>query len=213
MFYNMRVLIFGASGGTGRQLVKQAILQHHVVTAFVRSPADFGMAAANLAVFTGNVADAAAVARAMKNQDAVISALGVSRPLKPDPTVVQGIRHIIQAMEQSGVRRFIYQSFVGVTESRRHAGPFLRLVGVRVLRHEIADHETKEALVKASRLDWTIVRPPKLTNGAHTGKYRTGESIAARAFLPRLSRADAAEFLLRQLTDTAFVRKAISVMK
>jgi putative NADH-flavin reductase len=209
----MKVLIFGASGGTGRQLVKQAILQHHIVTAFVRSPADFGMAAANLAVFTGNVSDPNAIARAMKDQDAVISVLGVSRPLKPDPTVVQGVRHIIQAMEARGVRRFIYQSFVGVTDSRRYAGPLTRMVAVRVLRHEIADHETKEALVRASRLDWTIVRPPKLTNGALTGKYRCGEAIPARSLFPRLSRADAADFLLRQLTDTAFVRKAVSVMK
>lgn len=209
----MRVLIFGASGATGRLLVKQAILQHHFVTAFVRSPADFGMAAANLAVFTGNVSDVAAIGRAMKDQDAVISVLGVSRPLKPDPTVVQGVRDIVQVMEQRGVRRFIFQSFVGVHESRRHAGPFIRLVAARVLRHEIADHEAKEAFVKASRLDWTIVRPPKLTNGAKTGQYRSGEAIPARAFFPRLSRADVADFLLRQLTDTTYVRKAPSVMK
>ena len=209
----MKVLIFGASGATGRLLVKQAIVQHHFVTAFVRSPADFGMAAANLAVFTGNVKDPDAVARAMKDQDAVISVLGVSRPLKPDPAVVDGVRHIIQAMEQRGVRRFIYQSFVGVAESRRHAGPFIKLVASRVLRLEIADHEAKEALLKASRLDWTIVRPPKLTNGARTGTYRSGEGIPARAFFPKLSRADAADFLLRQLTDTAFIRKSPSLMR
>ena len=213
MLDSVRILIFGASGGTGRQLVKQAILQHHFVTAFVRSPADFGMAAANLAVFTGNVSDAAAIARAMKDQDAVISVLGVSLPLKPDPVVVQGVRHIIQAMERSGVRRLIYQSFVGVPESRPHAGPFIRAVGARVLRHEITDHETKEALVKASGLDWTIVRPPKLTNGPRTGTYRTGEGIPARAFFPKLSRADAADFLLTQLTDTTFIRKSPSVMR
>jgi putative NADH-flavin reductase len=102
---------------------------------------------------------------------------------------------------------------VGVTESRPHAGLLTRLVGARLLRHEIADHETKEALVKASRLDWTIVRPPKLTNGAYTGKYRSGEGIRPHSIFPRLSRADAAEFLLRQLTDSTFVRKGPSVMK
>jgi len=209
----MRVLIFGASGGTGRHLVKQAILQHHFVTAFVRSPADFGMAAANLAVFTGNVSDPGAIARAMKEQDAVISALGNSRPRQPDPTVVEGVRCILQAMEQRGVRRFIYQSFIAVSESRASAGPFIRLVTANRLRHEVADHETRERLVKASRLDWTIVRLPKLTNGARTGTYRSGEAIPSNAFLPTLSRADAAEFILRQLTDTTFIRKAPSVMK
>jgi putative NADH-flavin reductase len=213
MTVSMKVLIFGASGGTGRHLVKQAILQHHYVTAFVRSPADFGMAAANLAVFTGNVSDPAAIGRAMKDQDAVISVLGASRPRQADPAVVQGVRDIIQTMEQRGVRRLIYQSFVGVTESRAHAGLFTRLVAVPLLKHEIADHEAKEALVKASRLDWTIVRPPKLTNGAKTGLYRSGEDIGPHSLFPRLSRADAAEFLLRQLTDTTFIRKSPSVMR
>ena len=81
----MKVLIFGASGGTGRVLVPAALRQRHEVTAFVRSPAEFGMAGATLAVFTGNVTDRAAVERAMRGQDAVISVLGSSRPGQPGP--------------------------------------------------------------------------------------------------------------------------------
>ena len=209
----MKVVIFGASGGTGRHLVTAALRQRHEVTAFVRSPADFGMAGANLAVFTGNVTDARAVERAIRGQDAVISVLGNSRPGRPDPAVVQGIRHVLDAMRSHGVRRIVYQSFVGVSESRRHAGPFIRLVAARLLRHEIADHETKEALVRASALDWTIVRPPKLTNGRATGQVRSGEHIPARAFFPRLSRADVAAFMLGRLDDPSSFGKALSVMR
>src|SRR5262245_12521142 len=161
----MKILIFGAAGLTGRHLVKQAILQHHVVTAFVRSPADFEMAAANLAVFTGNVTDPAAIARAMKEQDAVISVLGSSRPRQPDPSLVQGTRDIIQAMKQRGVRRLIYLSCAGVSATRSQAGLYTRLVRAARYRHELADHETKEALVTGSGLDWTIVRATALTTG------------------------------------------------
>src|SRR4051812_43843731 len=158
----MKLLIFGAAGRTGRHLVKQAIVQHHVVTAFVRSPADFGMAAANLAVFTGNVSDPAAILRAMKDQDAVISMLGVSRPRQSDPSVMQGIRDIIQSMQQRSVRRLVYLSCAGVSEARDQAGPYLRWIHGSRYRNEIADHEQKEALVKGSGLDWTIVRAPAL---------------------------------------------------
>jgi len=209
----MKLLIFGASGGTGRQLVGRALRQRHDVTAFVRSPADFGMAGAQLAVFTGNVTDKNAVERAMRGQDAVISALGVSRPFKRDPSVVQGIRYILDAMPRHGVRRLVYQSFVGVAESRHRAGLLLRLVGGRLLRDEIADHEEKEGLVRASGLDWTIVRPPKLTNGPATGAVRSGEDIPPRALLPRLSRADVADFILQTIPDPGSYRKSLCVMR
>src|SRR5262245_55505254 len=155
----MNVLIFGAAGRTGRLLVKHAIVQHHIVTAFVRSPADFGMAAANLAVFTGNVTDPNAIGRAMNNQDVVYCVLGNSRPRQPDPSVVQGVRSIVQSMQERGVRRLIYQSCVGVADSRDAAGLYTRLLGASLSRYELADHESKEALVRASTLDWTIVRP------------------------------------------------------
>lgn len=209
----MKVLIFGASGGTGRHLVPKALRRQHYVTAFVRTPAEFGLAGANLAVFTGNVTDPNAVERAMRGQDAVISVLGASRPRNSDPGVVQGIRYILDAMARLGVRRLIYQSHVVVSDSRPQAGLVTRLVSARVLRHEIADHEIKEGLVKASALDWTIVRPPTLTNGPATGSVRSGERIPPRSLFPRLSRADVADFILSRLDDPASIRKSLSVMR
>jgi putative NADH-flavin reductase len=203
-----RLLVFGASGGTGREIVAQALERGLRVTAFVRKSARLAVRHENLQIVQGNVADRWCVATALAGQDAVISALGVGRPLRHDAAVVDGIRNIIQAMHDQDLRRLIYLSFIGVSESRKDAGWMLRYVARWPLRSEIADHETKETLVRSSRLDWTIVRAPKLTNGPYTGSYRAGERIMARSPLPELSRADVADFMLSQIVDTTYVGRA-----
>ena len=208
----MRVLILGASGATGREVVHQALAQGLNVTAFVRDPARLPLSARTLRLFQGDVGDYAAVAGAVEGQQAVISALGVSRPLRPDPVVIEGVRHVLRAMQEQAVSRLVYMSFIGVHESRAAAGPMIRYVAKFPLRHEIADHEAKEALIRASRCDWTIVRAPKLSNGRPTRRYRDGEDIAARSFFPVLPRADVADFLLRQLRDSTYVCMAPRIL-
>lgn len=208
----MNILVFGASGKTGHEIVQQGLHQGHYVTAFVRNPAKLTITNDRLKVVQGNVKDPAAVAAAVKNQDAVLSALGVSKPLKSDPVVIEGIRNIIAAMEQMNVKRFIYLSFMAVGEGRKDTGFLMKNVIARIVRHEIADHAEKERLVKATQLDWTIVHAPKLTNGSKKGIYRTGENIKPKAFLPTLSRADVADFMLKQLTDRTFLFKTVRVM-
>lgn len=208
----MNLLIFGASGGTGRLLVRQALAQNHTVAAFVRTPAEFGITHAGLRVVVGDVADGPAVARAVHGQDAVLSALGAATPFRRDPILVTGIRHIVDAMTQIGVQRLIYQSFLGVGDSRREAGFFIRYIATLLLRHPTADHELKERVIRESGLVWTIVRPPKLTNGRLTGRYRIGEHVRARSPMPLLSRADVANAMLRQLSDPTHVRKVVRVM-
>jgi uncharacterized protein YbjT (DUF2867 family) len=111
------------------------------------------------------------------------------------------------------VRRLVYLSTTGVRESRAAAGFMTRLMAASLVRHEVRDHEEKEAIIRASPLEWTIVRAPLLTNGPWTGRYRAGEDLVPRVPLPMLSRADAAEFMLRQLEDAAFVRKAPRLMR
>jgi putative NADH-flavin reductase len=207
----VRVLIFGASGATGRELVARSLALGMEVSAFVRDPAGIGTTPGDLRIVVGELDDADRVAASIASQDAVVSALGVGRPLHSDPAVVDGIGRIVEAMERSRVRRFVYLSFAGVHQSRRRAGLLIRHAVWRVLRHEIADHERKEELIARSGLDWTIVRAPKLTDGPPTGAYRSGEEITAGTLLPRLSRADVAEFMLRQLTDATFIRKAPSL--
>src|SRR5262249_50206002 len=110
----MNALVFGASGGTGRVLVKQALGQGHFVTAFVRDPTKFEIKQADLKGVRGDVSNYESVAHALQNQDAAICALGSKTPLKRDPTLIDGLRHIIKAMEQAGVQRLIYLSFLGV---------------------------------------------------------------------------------------------------
>ena len=160
----------------------------------------------------GDVKDYASVERAMAGQDAVLSALGVSTPLKRDPIVIDGVRNIVKAMEKTNVKRLVYLSFLGVKESREDAGFLMNHIVARIVHNEITDHEEKERLITSSRLAWTIVRPPKLTNGPLTNTYRNGEDIKPKSFIPTLSRADVADFMLRQLADNAFVRKAARVM-
>jgi putative NADH-flavin reductase len=209
----MKLLIFGASGHTGRELVRQALERGHSVTAFVRQPSKLSSPHPQLQVIQGDVGDTTAVREAVRNQDAVVSALGVGTPLKHDLTVIDGVRHIVQAMEADGPRRFLYLSFIGVAESRAAVGVVLRYIAPIPLREEIADHEAKEKLVRSSTLDWTIVRPPKLTNGPRTGKYRSGETIRTLMPLPTLSRADVADFMLRELETPAHVRGTPRILR
>lgn len=207
-----RVLILGASGATGHELVKQALAQGFGVTAFVRDPRRLSVSGGTINVIRGDVGDAIRVMRAVAGHDAILCALGVGKPLEADPVVVSGIRHTLQAMREHHVRRLVYLSFIGVAESRSAAGLLIRYVARHPLRHEIADHEAKEDLIKASDTDWTIVRAPKLTNDAATGRYREGPGIAARSIFPKLSRADVASFMLRELTERKYVRMAPRVL-
>lgn len=204
----MKILIFGASGATGRLVVERALAQNHLVTAFVRDPSKLTLTHAHLRVEQGDVGDAARVEAVVPGHNAVVSALGVGKPLNSDPVVVTGIRNVVASMERHSVRRLIYLSFIGVTESRAAAGFMLRYVARFPLRNEIADHEVKERVIRASKLDWTIIRPPKLTSGAALAAHRVGEDIASTSFLPTLPRADVAAFIVKQLSDPTYTRKA-----
>jgi len=209
----MRLLIFGASGQTGQELVRQALQRKHAVTAFVREPAKLASLASSIAIASGTVADAAAVAAALPGHDAVVSTLGVGTPLKHDPDVIAGVGHIVRAMQAHQVRRLVYLSFIGVRDSRPAVGFVLRYLAPLALRHEIADHEAKEARVRGSQLDWTIVRPPKLTAGRRTGRYRVGENITTWTPLPLLSRADVADFILQELASPQYIRRAPRLLR
>ena len=208
----MNVLVFGASGKTGREVVRQALARGFNVAAFVRETARLPLAHANLRLVTGQITDPKAVARAIEGHTCVISTLGVGLPLRHDPIVIEGVRTIARASEHASVARLLYMSFIGVSESRDAAGFLLKQLASTVLRHEVADHEVKEAAVAESFVDWTIVRAPKLTNGRLTASYRVGEDIEARSPLPMMSRADVADFMLRQLSDQSFIRKAVRIL-
>ena len=208
----MNILVFGASGRTGRELVKQALAQGYRVSAFVRHPAPFDIEHPQLKVVQGDAADRASVESAVKGQDAVICALGAANLLKRDQAVVVGVHNIILAMEEAGTRRLIYLSADTVRDSRDELNA-LRKVFVPLLFHNsAADHEINERMIEQSHLNWIIVRPPMLTSGARIGSYRSGERLTTRAIIPQFSRADLAEFMLKQLADDFYLDKAAEVM-
>lgn len=207
----MKVLIFGSTGGTGRELVTQALDAGYEVTAFARNPAKLDdLAQENLHKLRGDVLDSAAVESAVSGHDAVLCSIGAGAgrtTLRED-----GTRAIVRAMEKAGVRRLICQSSMGIGDSRTNLGFLTKYVIVPVfLRHAFADHERQEAVVRESDLDWTIVRPPHLKGGPRTGSYRHGFSSTDTAIEGKISRADVADFMLSQLMDDAYIRKAPGV--
>jgi uncharacterized protein YbjT (DUF2867 family) len=209
----MRVLVLGATGATGRHLVEQALAQGHHVTALARNPAKLHRRSPGLTVVQGDVTEPLTVERAVRSQDAVLCALGSSTPLKHDPALVAGIGNLVGAMERLHVRRLVYLSFLGVHHGRRQLSPLGKYVVAPLLMRKVgADHERKEAIIQQSTLEWVIVRPPRLTNGRRTGAYRSGEDIQAVLVVPRVSRVDLAEFMLRQLNGDTYVRRTPAVM-
>lgn len=208
----MRIIIFGASGRTGKELVRQALEQGHFVTAFVRTPSKLSVSHPNLQIVQGDIADAVAVRNAIKGKDAALSALGASNPFKYDPVVVEGMKHIVSALEEEGVKRLVYMSVAGVHEHRDGVGFVIKYIAPILLKSEIAGHTQREDIIRSSTLAWTIVHPTTLTDGPHTGQYKGGVNIASGGFVVKISRADVADFMLKQLTDNQFVQKAPRVM-
>lgn len=209
----MNVLVFGASGATGREVVKHALDRGHSVGAFVRDPDKFGIRHANLTLTVGDVTDYASVERAVRSRDAVASALGSGNSLSSHPTLTDGIQNIIRAMDHAAVPRFVYLSMLGVDNSRKQLGIVDKYIVLPLLlRNVVADHAREEGLIKRSTLDWVIVRPPRLTNGPYTGRYQSGEDVRERGLLASISRADVADFMVKQFADDRYVHRTPAVL-
>lgn len=204
----MKIAIFGATGGTGRELVRQALERGHAVTAFVRDPARMAGGGEGLAVMVGDVRDAAAVARCVQGQDAVLCALG-ARDLRRTTVRATGTAHIIEGMKASGVQRLVVVSAMGVGASWDALSPVNKAFFATLLSSARADHEAQEAAVMNSGLDWTIVRPSGLVDTPGTGVYRVGESVRART--SRIPRADVAAMILDELAAGRLVGKAVTI--
>jgi putative NADH-flavin reductase len=207
----MKLVIFGSTAGTGRELLEQALEQGHDVSAFARTPEKIDdLEYPNLQVIQGDVLDSAAVEAAIAGQEAVLCTIGAGAgmtTLREDAT-----RNIVQAMDRTGVQRLICQSSLGVGDSRANLGAFTRHVIVGLfLRHAFADHERQEAVIEQSPLKWTIVRPPHLLDTPRTGVYRHGFPPKDRDIKGKISRADVADFMLKQLTDDSYLQSTPGV--
>lgn len=168
----------------------------------------------NLRAFAGDVLDAAAVAASMPGHDAVVICLG--RPARKAGTLrSEGTRNIIAAMQAHGVPRLICQSSLGFGDSRnvlKSTSLVFRFVIVPLLLADtFRDHARQETLVKDSGLDWTIVRPGNMTNGPLTENYHHGFQAHAQGLKVKVSRADVSHFILRQIQDRQYSRKAAGI--
>ena len=207
----MKLLIFGSTGGTGRQVIQQALKQGHLVTAFARNSAKLNIQHPNLQICQGDVMNLSSVEKAIQGQDAVICVLGAGKDM--NSTVrSQGTKQIIQAMETAGIKRFICQSTLGAGDSWGSLNFFWKYIMFGfLLRKPFADHQQQEDYVKQSSLNWTIVRPGAFIEGTRTGNYRHGFSGTDKTSKLKISRADVADFILKQLIDDTYLCKTPSL--
>ncbi|GAA0965098.1 SDR family oxidoreductase [Acrocarpospora macrocephala] len=202
------MVVLGAAGGTGRAVVEVALRAGHTVTAVTRRadalPPAPGLTVAVIPDLTLPDPADERLASAVAGHDAVVSALG---PLARGPVTVctDGIRSALHAMKATGVRRLVVVSAHGAAESRDRSPYSLALwasVGPKM-----RDKETMEALIRASDTDWTIIRPPALRDTAPTGRYRTGMDLRIR-LTTAVSRADLADFIVKETVEPAYLRRA-----
>ncbi|NCC23393.1 MAG: NAD(P)-dependent oxidoreductase [Alphaproteobacteria bacterium] len=202
----MQIALFGATGGTGRKVLEQALASGHAVTALVRDPAKIeGLPGLN--VVCGDVLDQETTSRCIEGSEAVISVLGSG--VGAEPVEAQGTQRILEAMQTNGVRRLIAVTSLGVGDSRAQVSAEFQQAMDTVLQPIIAAKTEQERLIRASSLDWTIVRPGGLGDGPRTGDYRSGTDPTLMAGL--VSRADVAEFVLRQLSETTYLHQCPAV--
>jgi putative NADH-flavin reductase len=204
----VRLLILGSTGPTGRHLLDQALAARHEVTVLVRNASRLTIAHPHLAVAVGDATDSKALGQVMRDKDAVLSALGAGNSLRSE-IASRAMAALIPAMRAQALRRVISLSSFGVGESFEQANLLQRIVFRTMLRQIFADKAKADALLRASGLDWTLVYPTLLTNGARTGRYRVGERLAMKG-MAKISRADVAAFMLAQLsTDEWRCRTAV----
>ncbi|WP_189529724.1 NAD(P)-dependent oxidoreductase [Streptomyces roseolilacinus] len=210
----MRITVFGATGGVGREIVRQGLEAGHHVTAVVRDPSRLPVRhGERLEVFTAaRLDDPEALRPAVAGRDAVLSGLG-PRGRGQVGVASSLTRSVLRAMEAEGVRRFLAVSAAPLGPVPQDETPWLRLltpVVSWVLRAHYDDLRAMETALRDSAADWTSVRPPRLVDAPLTGRYRTALDANPRGGA-RIARADVAHAMLALTTDPAAVRRAVGV--
>jgi putative NADH-flavin reductase len=203
----LKIVVFGASRGVGLKVVEQALQTGHHITAFVRSPEKLTAKHPNLIICQGDSMDAAAVERAIAGQDAVISALGPTRP--PVPGMMEtSAKNIVAAMKKHGVRRLISTTGAGVRQPEDRPQFMDHVIGALLnllARSVVLDSAANVQVIQNSDLDWTVVRFPRLMDAEPTGRYRFG--YVNKNSSTQLSRADAAAAVLKELVEKKWLKK------
>jgi putative NADH-flavin reductase len=201
----VKIAVFGATGRTGQPLVKEALAEGHEVVALARDGAKMGVSHERLRVVQGNVLDGSKVEEAVAGSDAVVSVLG---QVKDSPKDVQtrGTQNIVAAMKKHGVGRLVSLTGAGVRDPGDQPKLVDKAFGFLLKRlqpHVLEDGERHAEVIKGSGLEWVIVRGPRLTEGPKKGTYRVG--LVGKDSGTQVSRADLAEFILRQVTSDEYV--------
>jgi len=209
----MRILIIGASHGTGAEAAKNALERGHTVTAFARSPQKLVLEHPHLTRLQGDFHQADSVAKAVPGHDAVIITASATtlKAFKENPNYFsQGTRYVIDTMKAHGVKRLSVLSALGTGNSRKLMGWFSNTVMISwLLKVPFQDHERQERLVMASGLDWVIARPGRLTNGPAHSSYVT--EVELKPIPKSISRADVADFLVRAATEDRWLQRAVQI--
>lgn len=209
-----RILVIGATGGTGQELVRQLLEKGYEVTAFVRNPAKLKIEHPKLMIAQGNVLDYDSVESAVHGHDAVLSALGHKQFFYPTRILSQGTQNLLRAMEILDVPRFVCETSLGIGNSAGRLGLYYTLFTIPViLPFYFWDKALQEKLIGESNTRWTIVRPGVLTNQPEQLEYRHGRNIGNYFWTVHISRAEVASFMIGQITDDTYLKMAVSVAR
>ncbi len=207
----MNVIVFGATGTVGKLAVSELLAAGHAVTAFARHPEKLGLDHPQLRCHGGDALDARDVASAVKGQDAVLVVLGAGMSRK-SRIRSEGTLNVIRAMQDLGPKRLIVQSTLGARDSWNTLNFWWKRVMFGALLAPVfRDHELQERLVEASGLDWTIVRPGAFIDAATVRPVIEDVPNTARGLDLKISRAELARFLTRQVADRTYLHRAVGL--
>ena len=206
----MKLVVLGATGGTGLELVRQAIQHGHSVTALVRSPDRLHPFRDRITIKQGNLLNGTELEKVIKGQDAVLSGFGPRVPVsKADAHLLEQFALALTgAMARTAVKRVIVESVAFLFKNS--IVPPAYVLGRLLFPRVITDASAMERVFGESELDWTMVRPPELTDKPYTGKYRVREGHLPR-FGFKISRADVADFMIKVVENQSSIRKVVGV--
>lgn len=203
----MKIIVFGATGGVGQSVVKQALEQGYQVTAFVRTPDKLKVTGEKLTVVQGDAFHVEQVAAAIADHDAVVSCLGSNQGMKKSDDLQTMAKNIVAGMQQHGVKRIVYTASAGINDELPGIGGKLMM---GVLKQVLIDHRAAVDAIQQAGLTYTIVRPMGLTNDSFTGQYRESEQgVPGKS--KTIPRADVEHFILKALGDLTYENKSIGI--
>jgi len=205
---SMKVLVIGAAGKTGKDVVEQAAAAGHDVTAFVRKADEYK--GPNVRVIEGDATNTSDMDAAVRGQDAVLDTIGGKTPYKATTLESSAASAVIASMQQNGVRRLVVTSMLGVGDSEANETFYERLLMSTFLRGADKDKSAMESAVEASDLDWVILRPAILSDDPATGNVRVF-SAETDEKAHKITRADVAAFMLAQLSSDQYLHQAVTI--